>query len=165
MRLRDLDTNAVLAGPESEGGLVASPKRYFIRTGIEVWELDEAGAATHVFSHNYDARDKEVLIRMPVGTLGDTLAWFPYVARFADRHGARVTCAMSGPDHSPAAGRPPHIRFIPYDGAEEQEAARSAYATYAVVLFFDDHERIHQPEDFHLRRPASHRRLHPGRGT
>ena len=58
--------------------------------------LDDAGVATPVLTHEYDARDRDVLIQFPVGTLGDILAWFPYAARFAEAHGCRLTCAMSG---------------------------------------------------------------------
>ena len=155
VRLRDLDTGTVLLEDKNQGALVTSPKRYFIRTGIEVWELDEAGTATEVFSHHYDAGGKEVLIRLPVGTLGDTLGWFPYVARFAERHGARVTCAMSRPIIPLLQDAYPHMRFISYDGPEEQQAPRSAYATYSVALFFGDDATTHQPEDF--RRVGLHR--------
>lgn len=159
VRLRDLDSGSVLLEDENQGALVTSSRRYYVRVGIEVWELDEAGNATEVLSHHYDASSKEVLIRLPVGTLGDTLGWFPYVARFAERHNARVTCAMSRPIIPLLQDAYPHIRFIPYDSQEEQQASRSAYATYSVALFFGDDATTHQPEDFRhvgLHRTAGH---------
>lgn len=155
IRMCDLDSGAVLLEDENQGALVTLSKRYFLRVAIEVSELDEAGVATEVFSHHYDATDKEVLIRLPVGTLGDTLGWFPYVARFAERHRARVTCAMSGPIIPLLRDAYPQVRLIPYDGAEEQQASRSAYATYSVALFFGDNAAAHEPEDF--RRVGLHR--------
>ena len=88
VRLRDLDTGNILFQSENQGAFVSSAKRYYVRFGIEVWDLDPAGTATPVLSHDYDAHDREVLIQFPVGTLGDTLAWFPYVARFAEAHDA-----------------------------------------------------------------------------
>ena len=159
VRLRDLDSGSVLLEDENQGALVTSSRRYYVRVGIEVWELDEAGNATEVLSHHYDASSKEVLIRLPVGTLGDTLGWFPYVARFAERHNARVTCAMSRPIIPLLQDAYPHIRFIPYDSQEAQQASRSAYATYSVALFFGDDATTHQPEDFRhvgLHRTAGH---------
>ena len=39
---------------------------------------------------------RDVLVQFPVGTLGDTMGWFPYAVKFKERHGCRLTCAMSG---------------------------------------------------------------------
>ncbi len=36
-----------------------------------------------------------VLIQFPVGTLGDTLGWFPYAVKFQEQHNCRLTCAMA----------------------------------------------------------------------
>src|SRR5271168_1572646 len=90
VRLRDLDTGNILFQSENQGALVRSSKRFFVRFSIEVWELDEAGTATEVLAHEYDARDRDVLAQFPVGTLGDVLAWFPYAARFGEVHGCRL---------------------------------------------------------------------------
>ena len=95
VRLRDLDTGNVLFESENQGAFVASSKHYYVRFGIAVWELDDAGAATPVLTHDYDPIDRDVLIQFPVGTLGDILAWFPYAARFGEVHRCRLTCAMS----------------------------------------------------------------------
>ncbi len=48
-----------------------------------------------MFRHDYAAKDREVLIQFPVGTLGDMLGWFPYAVKFQQQHGCRLTCAMS----------------------------------------------------------------------
>ena len=41
--------------------------------------------------HDYDAAGREVLIRLPVETLGDTLGSFPYAVKFKERYGCRLT--------------------------------------------------------------------------
>ncbi|HTR17437.1 MAG TPA: autotransporter strand-loop-strand O-heptosyltransferase [Acetobacteraceae bacterium] len=150
VRLRDLDTGNILFQSENQGALVTSAKRYYVRIGIEVWELDASGAATLVFSHAYDARGRAVLIHFPVGTLGDTLGWFPYAARFAEAHGAELTCAMSGLIIPLLRDAYPHIRFVTHEEVKAQDLATGAYATYRLGLFFDDAESAQQPTDFRL---------------
>jgi hypothetical protein len=94
VRLRDLDTGNILFESENRGAFVASSKRYFVRFGISVWEFDDAGVATRVLAHDYDATGRDVLIQFPVGTLGDILAWFPYAAGSARciAAGSRAPC-------------------------------------------------------------------------
>ena len=55
VRLRDLDTGNILFQSENQGAFVSSAKRFYVRFSVEVWELDAAGAATEVLSHEYDA--------------------------------------------------------------------------------------------------------------
>lgn len=57
IRLRDLDTGNVLFETEFAGGRVNSSKRYFVRFGIEVTQQGET-----VLSHEYSARDRDILI-------------------------------------------------------------------------------------------------------
>ena len=49
-----------------------------------------------MLSHDYNACGWDVVIQLPVGTVGDTIGWFSYGDRFARVIGARVICAMSG---------------------------------------------------------------------
>jgi autotransporter strand-loop-strand O-heptosyltransferase len=150
VRLRDLDTGNVLFESETPGAVVSSAKRYFVRFGLEVWDLDDAGLATPVLAHEYDARDRDVLVQFPIGTLGDTLAWFPYAARFAAVHGCRLTCAMSGLIIPLLRDAYPHIRFVTHEELVEQKLEQAAYATYCLGLFFDDADNVWQPTDFRL---------------
>jgi autotransporter strand-loop-strand O-heptosyltransferase len=148
IRLRDIDTGNTLFLTENQGAFVNSAKRYFVRIGIEVWALDAAGVATSVMTHDYEARDREVLIQFPVGTLGDILAWFPYAARFAEVHGCRLTCAMSGLLIPLLRDAYPAIRFVTHEELIEQKIAETVYATYCLGLYFDDAENVFQPTDF-----------------
>ena len=141
VRLRDLDTGNTLFETSLEQGFINSSKRWFVRFRIEVWQ-DE----TQVLLHDYDCRDRDVLIQFPVGTLGDTMGWFPYAARFAAVHGCRLTCAMSPLILPLFRDAYPHITFVPH---EEVEATRF-YASYCIGLFFDDHETVWQPTDFRM---------------
>lgn len=150
VRLRDLDTGNILFLNENSGALVMSSKRYFVRMAVEVWDLDRPTDAPPVLAHEYDARGKTVLVQFPVGTLGDTIGWFPYAVRFAEQHGARVVCAMSGLIIPILRDAYPHIRFVTHEEAVEQKLVDEAYATYSIGLFFEDKECVHQPTDFRL---------------
>ena len=148
VRLRDLDTGNTLFQSENAGAFVRSSKRFFIRFGVEVWELDAHGAERLVLTHDYDARDREVLILFPVGTLGDILAWFSYAARFGQVHGCQLTCAMSPLISTLLRDAYPDIRFASHEEVNEEKLADRAYATYNLGLFFDDTDFVHQPTDF-----------------
>ena len=141
VRLRDLDTGNTLFDTTIASGFVNSSKRWFVRFRIEAWVRGEA-----VLTHDYDARDRPVLVQFPVGTLGDTLGWFPYAARFAAQHGCRLTCAMSPLIIPLLQAAYPHIRFVSHEEVEPAEF----YATYCLGLFFDDAEHVWQPTDFRL---------------
>src|SRR5215469_13636984 len=52
--MRDLDTGNVLFQTEFKGGRINSAKRYYVRFRLEVMQQGEL-----IFSHDYDARDRE----------------------------------------------------------------------------------------------------------
>ena len=138
-RLRDADTGNILF--ESQGGVtVQSAKRFYVRFSIEV--LDETDRP--VFLHTFDAADRDVLITFPVGTLGDSIGWLPYAARFQEVRGCRLTIAMAERLIVLFADAYPHIRFVAHERIEPDRY----YATYNIGLFFDDDAHVWQPCDF-----------------
>lgn len=150
VRLLDLDTGNLLFESTSNGALVCSRKRYYVRFGIEVWDETQPGAPP-VLQHDHNLAGREVLIQFPVGTLGDTLAWFPYAARFAEAHpGARLTCALSALIIPLLQDAYPHVRLVTHEALAEAGAVERFYATYNLGLFFDDDANAWQPTDFRL---------------
>ncbi len=141
VRLRDLDTGNTLFETTLPQGTINSSKRWFVRFRVEVWDGEKA-----VLAHDYDARGQAVLVQLPVGTLGDTMGWFPYAARFAAVHGCRLTCAMSALIIPLFQDAYPDIAFVTH----EEVRAEAFYATYSVGLFFDDTAAVWQPSDFRL---------------
>jgi autotransporter strand-loop-strand O-heptosyltransferase len=148
MTLRDLDTGNILFQSRNQGAFVSSSKKFFVRFGIEVASVAGDGVETAVFQHEYDARGRDVLVLFPIGTLGDSLAWFPYADKFARDHGANVICGMSGLISPLLKDACPHITFMTHEEIEAQGVAARAYATYRLGLFFDDKDNIFQPTDF-----------------
>jgi autotransporter strand-loop-strand O-heptosyltransferase len=48
-----------------------------------------------VFAQRYDAKDRAGLIQFPGGTVGNTVAWFPYATKFQEKHKCRLTRGMA----------------------------------------------------------------------
>jgi autotransporter strand-loop-strand O-heptosyltransferase len=143
VRLTDIDTDNTIF--ETSAGFVAgrvnSTKKYFVRFRVEIWLGDEL-----LLKHDYDARDREVAVLFPVGTLGDTMGWFPYAVKFQEQHSCRLTCAMAERLIPLFRDAYPDITFVTH---EEFDAGRY-YATYRIGLFFDDKDCVNQPCDFRL---------------
>jgi len=137
--LSDLDTGNILFQTELKAGRINSIKRYFIRFRLEVWQNGES-----LLAHDYSARDRDVLIQFPVGTLGDPLGWFPYAVKFQERHGCRLTCALGDKLIALLRDAYPQITFLTHDEVKPE----NYYATYSIGLFFDDKDQVLQPCDF-----------------
>jgi autotransporter strand-loop-strand O-heptosyltransferase len=139
VQLSDLDTGNILYQTELKAGRVNSAKRYFVRFRLEVWQNDQV-----LLRHDYSAADREVLIQFPIGTIGDTLGWFPYAVKFKEKHGCRLTCAMAEKLIALFRGTYPDIAFLTHEEIKPERY----YATYSMGLFFDDKDYLYQPCDF-----------------
>ncbi|HVH77957.1 MAG TPA: autotransporter strand-loop-strand O-heptosyltransferase [Stellaceae bacterium] len=141
--LTDLDTGNVLFETSADfgAGLMRSAKRYFIRFRIETWRGGEL-----VFTHEYDARGRDVLVQLYPHTVGDGIGWFPNAARFQDRHGCRLTCAMGEKLIPLFRDVYPHIELVPHDAVDTSRF----YASYIVGVFFDKLGQSLQPTDFRV---------------
>lgn len=139
VRLSDLDTGNVLFETTMKGGVINSAKRFYVRFRIEVWSGD-----TLAYAHDYAARNREILVQFPVGTLGDTMGWFPYAVKFKELHGCKLTCAMSDKLIPLFRDEYPDIAFVTHEEVKPERF----YATYSIGLFFDDKDLVFQPSDF-----------------
>ena len=145
VRLSDLDTGNNLYETTFPSGSVSSAKHYYFRGRIEVWSQNKDGAQEKlVFRHDYSAKDKNILIQCPVGTVGDTIGWFPYAVKFKEQHGCKLTCAMGEKLIPLFRDVYPDITFVTH----EEVKPDSFYATYSIGLFFDDRDHVFQPCDF-----------------
>ena len=141
VRLTDLDTGNILYETTVAGGWVGSAKHYYLRTRIEVIRNEQT-----VLTHDYDCTGRDVLVQLPVGTLGDSLGWFPYAAKFQRARNCRLSVSMAEWLIPLFRDAYPEIRFL----TPEQVEPKDYYATYNIGLFFDDEAHIHQPCDFRL---------------
>lgn len=122
------------------GAMVCSIKKYFIPFMFEVYRK---GETTPFFIHEYDAGDKEILIQLPGGTIGDTIAWFSYVERFQKKHACRIICSMAKNLSAIFEKQYPEIRFISKNETQDFRP----YACYYLGLYFNN-DTTYQPYDF-----------------
>ena len=141
VRISDIDTGNILFETQMLEGYVNSSKRYFVNFKLEVWDKDQ-----QIIHHDYAAKNQKVLVQLPIGTLGDTIGWFPYAVKFKEQHGCQLSCAMAAHIIPLFKKAYPEIEFLTHEDIK----AEQYYATYRIGLFFADKEMIFQPCDFRL---------------
>lgn len=140
---RDIDTDVTMY--DSEIGthmFIMSSKKYFVRFHIQVFHIGESEPA---FEHVYDPEGKDILIQLPVPTIGDTLGWLPYVEKFRVRNKCHVIAVLNEMFIPLFEKTYPEITFI----TKEQVSNYKPYATYYVGLYFKG-DTDYQPCDFKL---------------
>lgn len=140
VKITDRDHFVTLYDEKASNALVTSTKKYYINFRLEVYLDDKL-----IFSHDYSPAGKKILIKYPVGTLGDIIAWFPYVQVFKYKHDCEVYCAMAPELAELFKPAYPEIKFI---GPDERPA--DIYASYYMGIFFPCDDRNHQPVDWRI---------------
>lgn len=139
---RDLDTDCLLYSMDvNPGCTVESVKKFFMRFSLEIFRKDDLKEP--IFRHDLDLAGKDVLIQLPVGALGDTIAWFSFVERFRQKHNCNLFCSMAPNIAKLLRAQYPDIHFI----TKEEAGKLEPYATYNLGLFFGDNTD-NQPYDF-----------------
>lgn len=152
IRYTDMVTANIIFETETPGGTFQSTKTYFVPFRIEVW-LDDS----KVFTHALSLQDKLVQVQIPVGTLGDVIAWFPYVDLFQKKHQCKLVCVISDLVRPLFEYTYPNIQFVSQPDAIGMQ--NEIYASYRLGLYFDDWNCTHQPVDFRyvgLHKTAAH---------
>ena len=141
-RVKFIDREACLTvyDAPASGVLVTSSKKYFVDFRIEVYEKGKL-----IFAHDLDLQGKKVLLKFPVGILGDILAWFPYAEIFRKKHKCELYCAMAEDMIEIIKPGYPEIKFI-----KAEERPEGLYASYYMGIFFPCDDREHQPMDWRV---------------
>ncbi|MCE5287431.1 MAG: autotransporter strand-loop-strand O-heptosyltransferase [Pelosinus sp.] len=140
VKIIDRDQDITLYDAHVSNAIVSSSKKYFINFRLEAYLEEKL-----VFSHDFNLSGKKVLIKFPVGTLGDIIAWFPYAKEFKERHHCEVYCSMAPEIAALFKSGYPEINFI----SPEIHPA-DCYASYYMGIFFPCDDRNHQPVDFRI---------------
>jgi len=142
VELIDNDSGDVLDAFHSNGGWVASRKKYFVAFRIKIFEH---GSRQPLVDHVMELRDREVLISVMVGNIGDQVAWLSYADRFRRKYGCRLECTIQKGLQSLFAAAYPSIQFTPAQDCVEREP----YATYRIGLVVGG-DMNRQPIDLRL---------------
>jgi autotransporter strand-loop-strand O-heptosyltransferase len=100
-----------------------------------------------LLDHHLNLKDKQVLICLDTKSLGDCVAWFPYIEEFRKKHGCIITCATNW--STLFEDNYPDIKFcgLSWSG--------NYYAIYSVGCYPDDHRTVFNYKDVPLQRVAS----------
>ena len=98
---------------------------------------------TYKFYHRFDPKGKELMVQLPVGTIGDSVGWFAYIERFQKKTGGKIICVMNPVISVLFKKQYPEITFI----EPKNTLAYRPYACYKIGLFFKGNT-TDQPYDF-----------------
>jgi autotransporter strand-loop-strand O-heptosyltransferase len=85
----DFDTNIVLHSASISNNMWTKANiKYYVNWIINVYENDVL-----IFTHKYNDENKNVYIALDSKSMGDTLAWFPFVEEYRTVHKCNVTCS------------------------------------------------------------------------
>ncbi len=137
----DIDTGIILYSADTvPGAYITSVKKFYIRFRLQIFLK---GTSEPIFTHDYNAKDKEVMIQLPVGTLGDSIGWFSYVERFQEKHQCKIIAVMMPHIADIVRNQYPNITFI----TRAEVPNYRPYACYYMGLFFKG-DVDNQPIDF-----------------
>jgi autotransporter strand-loop-strand O-heptosyltransferase len=151
VEIHDAESGNVVFACDADEGWVVSTKKYYVPFVVKIWER---GRPEPLLDHALDLKDKPVLIKFPVGTLGDLIGWLPYAEKFQKKHGCVLECALGGELRDIFQDQYPDILL----NTPQEVVTKQPYASYRVGLFFGGN-RDHQPIDFRqvgLHRTAGH---------
>ena len=103
-------------------------KKYFEKYTCKVTDL-ETGEL--IFDETYNPKGKTVMISFDSKSLGDTLAWFPYIDEFRKKWKCNVICSTFNNDLF--IGQYDNLNFV-----KPGTQLFDIYATYRIGLFFNN---------------------------
>lgn len=152
VRIEDDESGNILFLCDTNEGWVVSSKKYYVPFRIRVW--DRRNMKECLLDHLMDLTGKPVLLKFPVGTLGDLMGWFPYAEKFLRKHGCVLECSLGEPIIELLKDQ---YSDITLSGPTEVKM-KEPYASYRIGLFFGGNVDF-QPFDFRqvgLHKTAGH---------
>jgi len=143
VRFTDLDTSTVFFDGKGSGCIFQGRKKHCLRIKLEVFQK-----GLLIFSHIYDASNRQVAVILPGGTVGDSIGWFPYAVRFCEQHKCQLVVMLS--PHMKELLEPAYLNITFVEQSAFDDIKDNLYATYYMGLFFHDEDNTWQPVDFRL---------------
>jgi autotransporter strand-loop-strand O-heptosyltransferase len=105
---------------------VRSNRKWFTNWKIRVYHNDNL-----MMEYDFDLKDKKVFIVFESSSLGDTIAWIPYVEEFRKKHDCKVV--VSTFLNNLLKDQYPEIEFV-----EPGSSVNNLYALYRIGCFYDN---------------------------
>ena len=115
-------------------------RQYFTKWNTKIWESGKL-----IYDNTLDLKGKKVFISLESSSLGDTLAWVPYIREFKDKHKCHLV--VSTFMNNLFRDTYPDIEFV-----EPGTAVSGLYAMYKLGWFYKDGEfdLARNPNDFRI---------------
>ena len=107
----------------------------FVEWKIEIWDENQL-----IHTEIFNLKDKRVYIHLDSKSIGDTIAWFPYVEEFRKKHDCEVICSTFHNDWFES--QYPEIQFV-----KPGTHVGDLYASYGLGWFYSEDDFNPQ---FHL---------------
>ena len=114
-------------------------RQYYTKWNIKIWENDNL-----IYNYILNLKDKRVYISFESKSLGDTLAWMPYVKEFKDKH--QCNLIVSTFMNHLFKDTYQDIEFV-----EPGQVVNNIYAMYKIGWFYKDNNEFDEyrnPNDF-----------------
>lgn len=95
------------------------------------WRIEIESNGKIIFQHNYDASNKRVFIVFESSSLGDTIAWIPYVEEFRKKHNCKVI--VSTFHNELFESEYPEIEFV-----TPGKTVHNLYALYRIGCYYNE---------------------------
>lgn len=100
------------------------------REWVTDWKIIVTSSSGEIKEIHFDPTNKPILISFESSSLGDTLAWIPYVEEFRKKHNCKVI--VSGFLNSLFEKEYPHIQFV-----KPGTTVHNLYALYRLGIWYD----------------------------
>lgn len=132
-------TNELLHEDAITNNMWTAPNyKSFIKWRVEIWE---SGKKTH--EHIFNLEGKKVYIKLDSKSIGDTIAWFPYIEEFRKTHKCKIICSTFHNDWFKT--NYPDIKFV-----SPGTHVDNLYASYGIGWYYnnDDVRSSNHSNDF-----------------
>jgi autotransporter strand-loop-strand O-heptosyltransferase len=127
----DLGNNGVIYQSNiSNNCWIKASRQYFVNWKVEVYNDNVL-----IDSHIFNCENKHIFIRFDSASLGDTLAWIPYVDEFRKKHNCKVSCFTFM--NKLFESQYPEINWV-----EQDFNSNDLYASYLMGWFYDSNGNV-----------------------
>ena len=144
LRFWNADTNVLIYDSDvNPNSIITGNRKYLVRWRFEISRAEDRSV---VVDYTMDLKGRNVVVQMPVNTLGDSIGWFSYLERFQKKFGCVLHVVSSVAIRGLFERQYPNFKFI---GKDEVQSVEDLYACYYLGLFFSG-SREYQPVDFRI---------------
>lgn len=142
---KDPDTNSIVHQQEINNNCwVKTARKYFTNYEITIKHTE----TSKLYTYHYNPTNQKVYIHLDSKSLGDTIAWFPYVEEFRKKHSCHLVCSTFW--NNLFQSEYPDIQFV-----KPSSEVKPLYAMYQIGIFHDTAREVFNYKTIPLQKIAS----------